>query len=59
MNNRLKIISVHGAPPMYEGIFAKKNFHGGTNFFGKKIYGKVVLDGRLVIRSCQRGSGVS
>ena len=46
MNNRLKIISVHGAPPMYEGIFAKKLFIGGQTFWGKIFMGKVVLDGR-------------
>ena len=41
MNNRLKIISVHGAPPMYEGIFAKKLFMGGQTFLGKRFVGKL------------------
>ena len=48
MNNRLKITSVHGAPPLkYGRIFSKKSFSWGEkNFFGQKNYGEVVLNWR-------------
>ena len=41
-----KKITVHGAVPKVWGIFSKKAFHDGTNFFGQKIYRDVVLTRR-------------
>ena len=43
MNNRLKIISVHGAPPKAcEDFFQKRASHEGTKtFLGKKIMGRL------------------
>ena len=40
MNNRLKIISVHGAPlKVWEDFFQKKASHEGTKIFlGKKLW---------------------
>ena len=48
MNNRLKIISVLGAPlKVWEHLFQRKSFSWEEkNFFGKKNYGKVVLNRR-------------
>ena len=44
MNNRHKKIIVHCASPKnMKDSFSKKGFHERTIFFGKKIYGQVVL----------------
>ena len=48
INNRLKIISVHGTPLWsIGGFFPKKSFSwGDKRFFGQKKYGEVVLNWR-------------
>ena len=53
MNNRLKIISVHGAPLESVGGFCpKKASHEGTkSFSGKKFMGRLFLIGGLMIKS--------
>ena len=33
-------------PAKVWGSFSKKVSHGGTNFFGEKIYGEVFLNGK-------------
>ena len=51
MNNHPKIISLRGAPFLLkyggrgrEG--SKKGSSEGPNFFGQKVYGEVILNGR-------------
>ena len=49
MNNRLRIVSVHGAPSkVWEDFFQKTSSHheGTKMFLGKKNYGEVALNWR-------------
>ena len=61
MNNRLKIISVHGvSSKVWEDFFPKKASHKGTKtFLGKKSYGEVVLNWSTNVISCQGLGGLS
>ena len=63
MNNRLKIISEHGAPlSSMERFFPKKasDMEETINFWGEKIMDRLsFLIGGLIIGSCQSLGGVS
>ena len=39
--------SLHGAlKKVWEEFFSKEAFYGGKTFFGKNIYGEIILNGR-------------
>ena len=45
MNNHQKMISLYGAPKVWENFF-RESLSWWTNLFEQKIYGEFILNGR-------------
>ena len=47
MNNNHEIISLHDTLPLeYKGIISKISFSLRKKYFGQKIYGEIILNGK-------------